>query len=183
MSASSLAFHWLSITSASVLMTPVAPTTSAQAMVMAPSRLCQSNQAMRRDLSRSVPKLRRRVNGQYSTTPETIAIRNRNPIAPRNSLPGWPANMSTWSFRNISIGPPPTGPSGLAVLASYARSVVASGSPSTLLLVKAITVFGSSLSHKIYCRTRPGSFASAVRAISSMLRFTAPGCAISGFGS
>ncbi len=71
---------------------------------------------MRRDLSLSVPKLRRRVNGQYSTTPETIATRNRNPIAPRNSLPGWPANISTWSFRNISIGPPPTGPSGLAVL-------------------------------------------------------------------
>ncbi len=95
MSASSLAFHWLSITSASVLMTPVAPTTSAQAMVMAPKRLCQSNQAIRRDLSLSVPKLRRRVNGQYSTTPEMIATRNRNPIAPRNSLPGWPANIST----------------------------------------------------------------------------------------
>ena len=120
MSASSLAFHWPSITSASVLMTPVAPTTSAQAMVMAPSRLCQSNQAIRRDLSLSVPKLRRRVNGQYSTTPEMIATRNKNPIAPRNSLPGWPANMSTWSFRNISIGPPPTEPSGLAVWASYA---------------------------------------------------------------
>src|SRR5947207_14682860 len=75
--------------SASVLMAPVPPTTSAQAIVTAPRRLCQSNQRMRRDLSSlMVPKRRRRVNGQYSTTPETIATRKSNPHRAEEQLAG-----------------------------------------------------------------------------------------------
>ncbi|MGY4461009.1 hypothetical protein ACVWYI_004969 [Bradyrhizobium sp. LB13.1] len=104
------------------------------------------------------------MNGQYSTTPEMMAIANSRPIPPRNSFPGWPANMSVCSFRTISIGPTPTGPSSLVETASKARTVVLSGSPSTALLVKAVTIPGSSLSQEMYCSTRPGSAASAASA-------------------
>ena len=49
MLASSVAFHWFSISSAQVLTTPVSPTTSAQATVTTPIRLCQSSQRTRWD--------------------------------------------------------------------------------------------------------------------------------------
>ncbi len=69
--------------------------------------------------------------------------------------------MSVCSLSTISIGPTPTGPSSLAETASKARTVALSGAPLGAVLVKAMTIPGSSLSQEIYCSTLPGSAASA----------------------
>ncbi len=55
---------------------------------------------------RRVPKSSLRMNGAYSTTPDTMAINSKKPIAPRNSMPGRPRNMSVCSCRMKSITPP-----------------------------------------------------------------------------
>jgi hypothetical protein len=81
--------------SAQAFTTPVTPTTSAQVKVTTPIRLCRSSQRTRVDLfGRTVANFRRRMNGAYKTTPETIAITNSRPMAPRNNMPQGPAYRS-----------------------------------------------------------------------------------------
>ncbi len=75
--------------------TPVTPTTSAQASVTTPSRLCRSSHFKRRERSRrTVPNSSFRVNGPYSTMPEMIAITNSSAMLPRKSSPGSSTNKS-----------------------------------------------------------------------------------------
>ncbi|MCY1207285.1 hypothetical protein D9M72_188820 [compost metagenome] len=45
------------------------------------------------------------MNGEYSTTPETMATSSSSPMKPRNSLPGSPANRSTCSLNMMYMKP------------------------------------------------------------------------------
>jgi hypothetical protein len=103
MAAISVACQYFSSTSAQVLTTPVAPTTSAHTSVTMPSRLCRSSHFRRAVRPwRTVPKSSLRMKGAYSTTPETMATISSRPMKPRKSLPGRPANRSTcrWNMKS-----------------------------------------------------------------------------------
>ncbi|RMR30430.1 hypothetical protein ALP87_02920 [Pseudomonas syringae pv. coriandricola] len=159
--------------SAQALITPVTPTTSAQVSVTTPIRLCRSSQRVRVDLlTRTWPNSSLRMNGEYSTVPETIATTNSSPMKASSSLPGNSAYMSTCR-RSMTIMKPPLAEgisSASPVRASRAKVCDELGSVPAVAAVIAITPLGSSSSQPKYCMTSPGRWASAALASCSRFR-------------
>ena len=163
--------QYLITRSAQVLIIPVPPTTKAQTSVTMPSMLCRSSHLRRGRLSRrTVPNSSLRMNGEYSTTPETIATSSSSPMKPRNSLPGKPANRSTCNL-NITYMKPSSNfgcASTSAVRASTTtdlKSSVGSGVGVSVTNHR----LSSSSECDANCTTRSGCFAFATSSTRSRL--------------
>ncbi|MNP54885.1 hypothetical protein D3C76_1494790 [compost metagenome] len=112
---------------------------------------------------RTVANFKRRMNGKYSTVPETIAATKTIPMNASSNLPGKPANMSTCR-RNMTIMKPPLADgvsSASPVRASSMKVWDEFGSVPAVAAMMVSTALGSSSSKPKYCMTSPGRCFSA----------------------